>query len=107
MKQRITIKDKSQLTEKQKEKYTKFCKKHEYGEFINKNPNSYRCELLTIGQLVELLYEKKALHNYHAIDGCYEQRGNGWHVVLKGKDTYTIEEDELCDGLWKAVKAVL
>lgn len=63
---------------------------------------------LSIGQMIEFLYEKSSLHNFHTIEGCYALKGaKGWHVVLKGKDCYTIVEKELADGLWRAVKETL
>jgi hypothetical protein len=58
--------------------------------------------LLNMGQMIEFLYSKKTINNFHTLDNCMEcNKCQGWHVVYNG---FTIEEKELCDALWTCVK---
>lgn len=89
-------------------------KKHKHPEYTGGDDKFHQCfPLLSIGQIIQFLYEEKSLYNYHTIDQCMEIPGEeGWHVVLnedmkEGATTApTFESIELCDALWDALKDV-
>ncbi len=66
---------------------------------------------LSIGQMIEFLYEKKTINNFHTLSSCYGEKSDGWHVSVRDifrKDEHmTYDEDELCDALWKPCKEIL
>lgn len=126
MEQRIDLEQFNQLSEKGKERLREWWKPQvgdwythgdddmllDHRSDINKeNKCSFGSAkrgvypLLSLGQMIEFLWKRKSMDNFHSLDGCYGAIDpNGWHVIIRGEGT--IEELELCNALWEAVKEV-
>ena len=85
MKQHITVKQLDELEEK--EKLEKWCFRKRY--FNSRIPERLVMPLLSIGQMIEFLYEHK--YDYGDVDFL----------------TFDDSTPDICDALWEAVKEVL
>jgi len=107
MKQYIFESDLNQLSEKGKEKLGKWLEKKGFCNIISGH-------LLSIGQLIEFLedydnydfgiYDGGFIYRYREYkkqkDGSYKKFNYKWHIGA-------IENKELCDALFEAVKEIL
>lgn len=99
MKQNITIKQWNELSNIQKEKMKLWQIKN------NWDLSGEADMIINIGQMIEFLYSKKTINNFHTLDNCMvSNKYKGWHLVYNRS---TIEKDELCNALWIAVKKEL
>jgi truncated hemoglobin YjbI len=91
MKQRITEGQLSKLTDEQKERLI---------EWYQSIEDYTRTPLLSIGQMIQFIQEKKP-----QLKGISKNRFDKWFVNL---DTGMLGyKDELCDALWEAVRQIL
>lgn len=101
MKQHISVEQLNQLSEKGKEKYISFCRK--LGLEIERYKEKTNYPLLSIGMMIEFLGDNFVSLNFGPI-----MWGNWiWTIKYKKKNIIEIQNDELADALWEAVKEVL
>lgn len=65
--------------------------------------------LLSIGQMIEILDAYCKSNNYYDYSFWNDELDGKWHVSLwmNRKEGLEFDETELCDALWKAIKAIL
>jgi hypothetical protein len=110
MKQNITRDQLHELTDKQKKKLLEYMKNKDYlphgTQMMVHDSGHYLAEFINIGQMIEFL-------DKHIGDDWSIHFGNGLAFICQAsKDGFygkTAEnrDNELCDGLWEAVKKVL
>lgn len=113
MKQHITKEQLNELTEEQKKKLMNCMDMIVNKKALEINPLSLvvhwhedRNYLLSIGQMIEFLDEKRERPDIHA-PSITDESLSGWWIQTMSVKTAADSKEELCNILWKAVKEVL
>ena len=106
MKQHIDQLQLEEITSKAKEKLLEWMNKKEYiphgTQMMLHDGGYYLAQFLTIGQMIEFLFENNCFVFAYDTEGAWLERRQG--IVIHWGD---LKDRELCDALWEAVKDVL